>query len=331
MSEVWSAGAVTSIGSLPGTDPVEAARLVFGELPDLPHLPELPARGPGADMVGRTAALLTDMPAEIVVGRWRLTSHAGRDLRRARDFLAWDVDAIEAEAAGFSGAFKVQCVGPWTLAASLELANGNLVLTDRGAVRDLASSLADGLRAHLADIARRLPHASLVVQLDEPSLPAVLAARIPTASGYGTVRSVDTLVVEQTLREVLGVAADGARVVHCCAEDVPIAALRAGGADAIAIDASLVTVEQYDAIGEAVDAGMSLWLGTLPSTDTDVDLDAARLPIRKLFTELGFAPHRLASSVVPTPACGLAGASPAYVRRVFALLRDVGAGLLDES
>src|SRR4029453_16649579 len=41
----WVAGSATGIGSHPGTDPREAAATVFGELPDLPYLPELPARG----------------------------------------------------------------------------------------------------------------------------------------------------------------------------------------------------------------------------------------------------------------------------------------------
>ena len=43
-------GVATGIGSMPGTDPMEAARIVVGELPDFPHLAELPARGPGADI-----------------------------------------------------------------------------------------------------------------------------------------------------------------------------------------------------------------------------------------------------------------------------------------
>ena len=50
----WPVGAATGVGSLPGTDMVEAIKLVFGELPDLPHLPELPGRGPGAELIGRT-------------------------------------------------------------------------------------------------------------------------------------------------------------------------------------------------------------------------------------------------------------------------------------
>ena len=38
----WQPASATGVGSLPGTDPVEAQRLIFGELPDLPHLAELP-------------------------------------------------------------------------------------------------------------------------------------------------------------------------------------------------------------------------------------------------------------------------------------------------
>ena len=197
MTHPWPAGAATGIGSLPGTDIDEALRVVLGELPDLPHLPELPARGAGADMIGRGATFLAELPVEIQPSGWRLTAHPGRDLRRALDFLARDLDALEAAAEGYAGALKVQVVGPWTLAASLELPNGHRVVSDHGATRDLAASLAEGLRTHLADLARRAPDATIVVQLDEPSIPAVLTAAVPTPSGFGTVRSVEASVVER--------------------------------------------------------------------------------------------------------------------------------------
>lgn len=328
---VWPAGAVTGIGSLPGTEPGDAAALVFGELPDLPHLAELPARGVGADLLGRSAALLVDLPVELVPSGWRIAAHEGHDLRRARDFLAWDLDALEAQATGYTGALKVQAAGPWTLAAGLELPNGHAVVTDPGAVRDLAASLAEGLAVHFAAVAARVPGARLVLQLDEPSLPAVLGGRVPTASGYGTVRSVDAAVGEQVLRDVLAMAPAGGRVVHSCADDVPIRLLRDAGADAISVDAARLRPSDYDEIGEALDADVSLWLGVLPATDHPVTLDTARDPIDRLWAQLGFSRAELARRIVPTPACGLAGASPAYVRRVLSLLRDVGSALLDAS
>ena len=330
MTHPWTPGAVTGIGSLPGDDPREAATLVLGELPDLPHLAELPARGPGAGMIGRTASLLVELPVELVPTGWHLTAAPGRDLRAARDDLARDLDALEEVATGYTGPLKLQVAGPWTLAASLELPAGHRLVSDHGAVRDLVESLAEGIRVHLADVGSRIPGAELVLQLDEPSLPAVLGGRVPTPSGYGTVRSVEPPVVGQALQDVLGVAPAGSRVVHCCAPDVPLALLHSAGADALSVDASLLTTAHYDALGEAVEDGVSLWLGVLPTAERP-SLEAARTRLHEIWSELGFNTDQLAASVVPTPACGLAGASPGQVRRVLSVLRDVGASLLDES
>jgi methionine synthase II (cobalamin-independent) len=325
----WPAGAATGIGSLPGTDPVAASRHVFGELPDLPHLPELPQRGAGADMIGRAATLLVDLPCEIVPSGWRLTARPGRDLRRARDFLAWDLDALEAVAADYDGTLKVQVCGPWTLAASVELPSGHKVVSDPGAVRDLADSLVEGVAAHVAEVRRRVPHGSVVLQLDEPRLPAVLGGRVATPSGYGTVAAVEAAVAQQRLASVLGVVGQGSRVVHCCAAGAPIELLRESGADALALDAELVEPGMHDALGEAIDNGASLWLGVVPSTDAAVTLRDSRAALRRLWKQLGFADSLLAQRVVPTPACGLAGASSEHVRRVLAVLRDLGRDLVD--
>jgi methionine synthase II (cobalamin-independent) len=323
-------GTATGIGSLPGTDPEEAARLVVGELPDLPHLPELPARGPGADLIGRTAALLVDLPVEVVPSGWRLTAHAGRDVRRARDFLAFDLDALGAAADGYAGPVKVQCAGPWTLAAALELPNGNAVLTDYGAVRDLAESLREGIAAHLAELAIRLPPARALVQLDEPGLPAVLRGTVPTASGFGTIGAVEPTRAEEALAVVL--AGLDRPAVHCCAADVPITLLRNAGAAAIALDLGLLdqATAGLDALGEAVDAGTTLWLGAVPTpTGPEPGYAAVRDRIVALWHRLGFATALLGTAVVPTPACGLAGASPQYARAALRAVRDAGRALRD--
>ncbi|CAM5629256.1 methionine synthase [Streptomyces violaceorubidus] len=70
------------------------------------------------------------------------------------------------------------------------------------------------MRLHLAEVRRRVPGARVVLQLDEPSLTAVLRGQVRSASGYRTHRAVDRQVVEATLREVAGVHADGPVVVH---------------------------------------------------------------------------------------------------------------------
>src|SRR5262245_33771472 len=191
MTALWPAGAATGIGSMPGTDPAETLRIVLGELPDLPFLPELPARGPGADLIGRGAALLTELPVEVYAGRWRLTGRPGRDLRRARELLERDLDSLHEQASEYAGAFKIQVAGPWTLAAALELPLGGRALRAHGAPGEIARALPDGVRRHVADVAARLSRATLLLQIDEPSLPAVLSGRIRTDSGLYTYRSVD--------------------------------------------------------------------------------------------------------------------------------------------
>lgn len=192
----------------------------------MPFLAELPARGPGADMIGRTAGMLVDLYARVEPSGWRIGDRPGRDTKRARSWLGEDLDALEEFTQGYEGPLKVQAVGPWTLAAALELRNGEAALSDLGACRDLAASLAEGLREHLADVRRRVPGAQLVLQLDEPSLIAVLRGHVKTASEYRTHRAVDRQLVESTLRDVFSVIEDGPRLVHSCAPDVPFALLR---------------------------------------------------------------------------------------------------------
>ena len=70
---------------MPGGNPLETAQLIFDELPDLPFLAELPGRGPGADMIGRAAALLVDIAVELTPGGWRIADHPGLDMRRASE------------------------------------------------------------------------------------------------------------------------------------------------------------------------------------------------------------------------------------------------------
>jgi hypothetical protein len=152
---------------------------------------------------------------------------------------------------------------------------------------------------------------------------------VPTPSGYGTVRAVEAETAERVLRALLQVAPERGRVVHCCAADPPLALLRTAGADALSLDASLLKVGHYDALGEAIEAGTSLWLGVLPTTDQPLTSDGPRERIRGLWSALGFPLAQLPTSLVLTPACGLAGASPAYARRVFAVLRELGSWLVE--
>jgi hypothetical protein len=326
----WPVGSATGLGSLPGTDIAEAQRLVFGELPDLPHLAELPERGPGADMTGRSAGLLVDLPVQIYAGRWQVAPRPGKDMRRTADLLERDLDQVSELGDRFAGTFKVQSAGPWTLAANLDLPIGGRMLRDPGAIRDLTESLADGLRRHVADVQRRLPRATVLLQLDEPSLPTVIAGRVPTESGLSVYRAVDIPDAATGLRTVVD-AAGVPVVVHCCAPDLPLQVVRDAGAVAVSLDMSLI--RELDPLGEALESGLGLFAGavaTLPPVDgRDPRAKEVAERVRNLWNRLGFPVARLPEQVVVTPACGLAGAPMPYVRAVLTACREAGRRLAE--
>ena len=167
---------------------------------------------------------------------------------------------------------------------------------------------------------RMTPGARIVLQLDEPSLIAVLRGQVKSASGYRTHRAVDRQLVEATLRDVIGVHAEhGPVVVHSCAPDVPFALLRRAGATGISFDFTLLTERDDDMIGEAVEGGTKLLVGVVPTTEGALSEPAGSvMGVRTLWRRLGLHPGLLAEAVTVTPTCGLAGVSPAYARRALA-------------
>jgi hypothetical protein len=324
-------GLATGIGSLPGDDIDRAMALVFDELPDLPHLPELPDRGPGADMIGRTATNLVDLPVDLQPAGWRLVDRPGLDQRRGRDLMSTDLDALMPVAGpGYDGQLKVSLAGPWTLAANVELPRGGRALGDPGAVHDMGESLAETVREHLVEVARRVPSAQLILQLDEPSLPAVMAGHIRTASGFGALRSPEPATVQALLGAVVDAAGEVPVVVHCCAADAPLRLFRDVGAAAVSID--VITMRpDYDALGELVEAGVALWLGVVPSVGPGVAPTprAVADPVRRLWHELGFPAEQLPEVVTITPTCGLAGASHGWAHSAYRVLRQAARALAE--
>lgn len=303
--------ASSGIGSWPGADLEDALKITFAECPDLPYLPELPARGPHAAMIGRGTALLTGLGVEFTSVGWRLTDVSARDHRRAIATLRSDLDQLEEIAQGYEGSVKIAVAGPWTLAASLEHPRGDKVLPDSGARRDIAQSLEQGLADLVDELTRRLPAVSLIIQLDEPLLPAVLAGGVATASGLSKHRAIDIPEVSTAYTHVVERLGDTPVVVHSCAPDLPIAILAKAGVTGVAVDLTLLGTRDWDALGAAMEQGLWLFAGALPTNDpsaiqrTPDQVAAATLaPIRRL----GLPPEISAHTVV-TPACGLSGFS----------------------
>ena len=326
----------TGIGSWPGTSARQAAEVVVGELAGaLAHVVELPARGVGADLIGRAGALLVDIAIDTVPRGYRIVARPGAVARRAVSLLDEDVDALEEawEKAGAGTAgrpVKIQAPGPITLAAQLELTTGHRAITDPSAVRDLATSLAEGVAAHRADLARRLS-TTVVVQFDEPLLPAALLGRLTGVTAMTPVHPVDEVLAIELLD--LCVATVGGEVaVHSCASDLPWKTLQRSTISAVSVDAATLQVSDLDGIGEFVEAGRTVLLGVVPSTlpaeppsVREVAAAAAQVTDR-----LGFARTVLGERIGVTPSCGLAGATPQWAQTAIELARKAAEAFAED-
>jgi hypothetical protein len=142
-------------------------------------------------------------------------------------------------------------------------------------------------------------------------------------------------------RDLLTTVIDGARritgqpvIVHCCATKPPLGLLREAGADALAFDLTALdgaSAAFLDEIGEVWDGGATLFLGAVPTTAPAVppSLKDIGEPAFRLADRLGFNRSVLAERAVPTPACGIAGATPEWLRRALALTRDLGKAFVE--
>ena len=319
----------TGIGSWPGTDMVDAIKIAFSECPDLPYLPELPARGPYAQMIGRSTAFLAGLGVDLQPAGWRLTDASSRDHRQAISTLRADFDLLEEHAQGYQGTIKLSVAGPWTLAAMMERPRGDRLLADYGARRDLSQSLAEGIAQLVAELIGRLPDVEFLIQLDEPLLPAVLAGAIPTASGFSRHRSVEPSEVSAALMLVLDRLAPTPVAIHCCAAGVPVELLRSAGAAGLLIDIDQLSSADWDEVGASLEAGQWIGLGALP-TDSAIGPDQLARRVLRRLRDLNVEPELLAAQTVITPACGLGSATRDGALRALRTLRTAAQIVIEQ-
>jgi methionine synthase II (cobalamin-independent) len=335
VGEVSDFSTGTGVGSWPGTSAREAAEIVVGELHRLPHLVELPARGVGADLIGRAGALLVDIHIDTVPRGYRLAAGRSAVTRRAISLLGEDIDALEEawEKAGLQGAertVKVQAVGPITLAAHLELPNGHRAITDPGAVRDLARSLAEGVAAHRAEVARRLG-CRVVVQFDEPSLPAALAGRLTGVTSLTPVHPVDESVAAALVDECVAVVG-GPVALHSCADGLPWPMVQRSTVSAVSVDLSALSPDDLDGVGEFVESDRTVMLGVVPAVAPDRRPSAEEVAkvVVEFTDRLGFPRTALPARIGITPTCGLAGATPQWARTAIELAQKAADAIADD-
>ncbi len=324
--------AATGIGSWPGESAREAAEIVIGELHTLPHLVELPHRGVGADLIGRTGALLVDIGFDTVARAYRIAPGRSSVLRRAVSMLNEDLDALEEawEKAGLHGSgrtVKVQAAGPITLAAQMEMANGHRAITDSGALRDLAESLSEGLSLHRAEVARRLG-TEVVVQLDEPLLPAAMLGRLTGVTSFSPVNPVEEQVAAVLLDQCIA-RVGGDVALHSCAADLPWKLLQRSQLQAIAIDVSTLQAADLDGVGEFVESGRTVLLGVVPGTEQQQQWKPQQVAAAaaKITDRLGFPRTVLRERIGITPACGLSGTTEEWARIAIGLVQKAVDGV----
>lgn len=320
---------VTATGSLPGDDFRASLGMLTETLPVVLPLPELPQRGVGSQMVGRTLGLIDGLGFDLQPAGWRLTSGSGADHRRARSQWQFDLDDAEELLQGFAGTLKVAVAGPWTLAAMVERPAGDRLLADHGARHEVAQALLEGVSELVSDLARRVPAATLRLQLDEPMLIAVAGAAVPTASGFSRHRRVNAPELCAALQMFL--APDTDAILHCCADGQWLPIAQQAGFTAISLDLGLIDApRERDVVGQWIADGKSVVLGVVDTARPRVHT-ADELLHRALgfLRPLGLEPQELRERVILGSACGLAAFSLSDARAQLEQLSRAGE-LIDE-
>lgn len=299
-----------ALGPMPGTSVAEAADIIISET-SLPAIPQLPDRGLGSDAVGRTASMLEAINIERGPRSWRMTTRPQLLTRRTWDRLERDLDEVQEVWGEAVPRIKVQAMGPWSLAASIELSDGHRVLTDSSAFAELSDALAHGLRAHADEVASRF-HGEVQVQFDEPLLADVIAGRIPGTTDFDSIPAVPEEVILENLR---GFEAD---YLHAA----PLWAV-ARAAKTFLVDSRfrqwLSTPEHYDGLGEHLSAGRRIGLGI---SGTDARNEAISLAAH--LDRIGMPRELLVDHCDVFPIAASASALRSVSETAAILVRDAG-------
>jgi hypothetical protein len=332
----------TGIGSVPFTDPDQAAALILSNLPEMPFWPQMVRLGFQEDMVSQGVRGLPGLVLDEANRTVKIDPHQPRELALAEFYEAvWteDLDPFAItpqEAQGFFSllrqgagsapsppALKGQVVGPVTFAGMVKDAQEKPILYDR----ELTQAVSLGLARKAAWQARQFRDLGkeAVIFFDEPILTGFGSAFFPVSREEVVAILSDTLdAVRQPGPVLIG--------VHCCGNTdwslllkLPIDIL---SFDSYGYFDSLLLYDKplHDFLARG---GWLAW-GLVPTGDAlhreeegslwqrfqgQVEEAAAR----------GLDLHRLLSQALLTPACGLGYLSPEAATRALALLHNLSA------
>ncbi|MGH9053710.1 MAG: hypothetical protein ACRDWX_11965 [Acidimicrobiia bacterium] len=292
---------ITGVGSLPHTDPDEAARFVL-EAAQVPYLPQLPHRHPEEGMLVQWGDGLCGSGAAGDGIGLRYGAPVGPRQQAFRGAEAL-IDLLPRQ----TPLVKSQATGPVTLALGL-LAAGH---PGAGLWDCVVEGLLRRVENHLRWLEERLPEAEVVLLFDEPGLAGLQSQEVPLSPA--------------DVRALLGTVLDGVPIpagLHCCADTdwSLVASLRP---DWISWDVSALGpgfAQAGQALAEAVMEGTRIIWGVVPTQMGPLPRDdelIARLRRAEAALVLGGADlARLEAGAWYSPACGLAGLSESQAEEV---------------
>lgn len=287
---------------------VETFTVLRGELgaPHLSVIPVLGDRGPQAEPLARTCAMLDSLYADRQPHGWRITSAPGKDSRLAHQVLRSDLnvmaDVIGHESGGDRGPVLLSVVGPVSLAAGVHVHNGEKLQSDHGARREILESWCSGVAQFVREMARNTEGRGVVVLLDEGELHRVLDGAIPTASGYRTLRAVARQEVRNALTEAVAACRDaGALEIALDVGGAQVRWARDVGADAALVQPPSGPVREWEPLAGLVESGRKLWFPVVPVVGRFTTREVVDALVRP-WRELGMPPSALLGSrVLPVP------------------------------
>ncbi len=166
---------------------------------------------------------------------------------------------------------------------------------------------------------------------------------MPTASGLSRLAAVEADTLQGRLEQVLA-ATHAYTIVHCCAPSVPFGIIRAAGADGVAFDLGQLRRADEDGVAESAEAGLGLLTGAVLAVPDQAvggggssgasgssrqggGAHQTAERVIRMWRRLGLSLATCAEQTVITPACGLAGVSPAQARAALTRCREAASTL----
>jgi methionine synthase II (cobalamin-independent) len=333
--------AATGIGSVPFTDPEEAAALILKVLPEIPFWPQMVRLGYQEDMVSqavkglpaikaddaaRAAVVDPALPRDQALAQFyeaflgqELASFAlGRE--EARGFYA--LLAGVARGGGPPAALKGQLAGPVTVAGMIKDLEGKPILFDR----ELTQAVCLGLARKAAWQAEEFRQAGAqpVIFFDEPFLTGFGSAFLP--------------ISRDEVGEILGSTLEATREagemllgVHCCGNTDWDLLLKAP-LDIVSFDShgyfeSLALYEK--SLKNFYNRGGRLAWGLVPTAGEALEAETLEDLWQRFQGQVkdlggrGFDLKMVLSQALLTPACGLGYLSPELAARALSLLGEL--------